>query len=96
MDSRIFWLLGLTLIPAMTVVAQSKRGPFEGAWQAVEVTHSAAGRPVTLKPGPNLTIFSGKHYSRVDVQTDKARPVLSNIADCDRRSTAGSLGPVSG
>ena len=90
MKIRSFWLICLGLLPAI-VVGQSPRGPLEGVWQAVEVTRVGAG-PSTLKPGPNLTIFAARHYSRIDVQTEKDRPVLANVAD----ATAGQLREVWG
>jgi hypothetical protein len=77
MNARFFWLFGMALIAAVTVVAQSKRGSLEGVWQAVQVTRGGP-QAFTIKPGPNLTIFAGRHYSRIDVQTEKPRPVLAN------------------
>jgi hypothetical protein len=93
MNTRFFWLFGMVLIPAMSVLGQGKSGPFEGVWQAVEVTHNGPGGPVTIKPGPNLTIFAGKHYSRIDVQTDKPRPVLANPASATAEELREVWGP---
>ena len=64
----------------------------DGVWQAVEVTHGGPAGPITVKPGPNLTTFSGRHYSRIDVQSDKPRPVLENPSN----ATADELRQVSG
>ena len=92
MNTRFFWLLGL--IPAMGVVGQSKRGSLDGVWQAVEVIHSGPAGPMTFKPGPNLTIFSRKHYSRIDVQTEKTRPVFPSIADATADQLREVWGPL--
>jgi Lipocalin-like domain len=84
MDARCFWLLGIigmALSSNMNVFGQSKRGSLEGVWQAAEVTCSGPAGPTTFKPGPNLTIFAGRHYSRIDIQTEKPRPVLANPAN---------------
>ena len=94
MNTRFFWLLGTVLIPAMSALGQGKSGPFEGVWQAVEVTHNSPGGPVTIKPGPNLTIFAGKHYSRIDVQTDKPRPILANPASATAEELREVWGPL--
>ena len=77
-NTRFFSLFALALILTMSVVGQANRGPLEGVWQAVEVTHFGS-QALTIKPGPNLTVFAGKHYSRIDVQTEKARPVTMSI-----------------
>ena len=78
MDTRFFSVFGIALIPVMSAFGQTKRASFDGVWQAKEVTLAGPAGPTTFKPGPNLTIFSGRHYSRIDVQTDKPRPVLEN------------------
>lgn len=77
MNTRLFCLFGLILSSAISALGQSKRGSLEGVWQAVQVTLGGP-RASTVKPGPNLTIFAGKHYSRIEVHTDKPRPVLAN------------------
>jgi len=68
MNLRISCLWAAAFIPA--AIGQSARGPIEGVWRAVEVTHGPAPG-VTIKPGPNLAILTARHYSRVDVQTEK-------------------------
>ena len=94
MNTRLFWLLSVALISATSALGQPKRGLLDGVWQAVEVTHNGPGGPVTFKPGPNLTIFSGEHYSRIDVQTDKPRPVLANPASATAEELREVWGPL--
>lgn len=65
-----FWLCGTALIAAISAVGQSTRGPLEGVWQAIEVMHTV-DHPMTIKPGQNLSIFSAKHFSRIDIQSGK-------------------------
>ena len=79
MNRSFLWTCGLALIPATNIVGQSKAGPLEGVWQTVQVTMGGT-QPATMKPGANLAIFSGRHYSRVEVHTEKTRPVLANPA----------------
>ena len=87
-----FLLLAVGLAPLVSTLGQSKRS-LEGAWQAVQVTHGGP-QPVTFKPGPNLTIFSAKHYSRIDVQTDRPRPVLANPSSATADELRRSWGPL--
>jgi hypothetical protein len=87
---RIYCLLAAVLIPTACVSGEPSNSPLEGAWQAVEVTHGAPA--FTIKPGPNLAIFSGRFYSRVDVQTRQSRPVLADA----RTATADELRQVWG
>ena len=92
MKLRISWLLAAALIPTATVVGQSTHGLLEGVWRAVEVIHGAPA--VTIKPGPNLAIFAYRHYSRVDVHTEKPRPVLANTGAASAEELRDVWGPV--
>jgi hypothetical protein len=92
MNIRLFCLLGLILGSAITALGQSKRGSLDGVWQAVQVTLGGP-QASTVKPGPNLTIFFGKHYSRVDVHTEKSRPVLANPATATAEELREVWGP---
>jgi hypothetical protein len=93
MNTR-FLRFAMALIPLMSVVGQTKRAPFDGVWQAVEVTLGRPAGPMTVKPGPNLTIFSGRHYSRIDVQTDKPRPALENPCNATADELRQVWGPL--
>jgi Lipocalin-like domain len=92
MNAQYFWLLGISLIPAMSALGQTKRGPFDGVWQAVQVTLGGP-RALTVKPGANLTIFAGKHYSRIEVHSDKPRPVVENPASATAEELREVWGP---
>jgi hypothetical protein len=83
----------MILIPAISAVGQSKCGPLEGVWQAVQVTQGGP-HAITIKPGPNLTIFAARHYSRVDVHTEKARPVLASVAGATADQLREVWGPL--
>lgn len=93
MNTRFFWLFGLALIPTISVFGQSKRGPLEGVWQAVEVTHGGA-QAITIRPGSDLTIFAVRHYSRINVQAQKPRPVLANAAPATAEQLREVWGPL--
>jgi len=87
-----YLLISLALAPIVSTFAQSRRS-LEGVWQAVEVTLGGP-QAVIIKPGPNLTIFSARHYSRIDVQTDKPRPVLANPSSASAEELRETWGPL--
>ena len=87
-----YLLLCLALMAVAGTFAQSKDS-LAGVWEAVQVTLSAP-QAVTIKPGPNLTIFSAKHYSRIDVQTDKPRPVLASPSAATAEQLRETWGPL--
>jgi len=80
------------LFTRVTLIAQSKPGSIQGAWQAVEVT--MAGR--TMKPQPNLTLISDAHYSRTEVQTEGPRPVLRDPTKATADELRAVWGPFVG
>jgi hypothetical protein len=85
-------LIVAVLISIASGRGEAPNGPLEGVWQAVEVTHGAPA--VTIKPGPNLAIFSGRFYSRVDVQTLETRPVLTDTRTATAEELRQVWGPV--
>jgi hypothetical protein len=94
MNARLLWLVGLALTSNISVLGQSKRGPLEGVWQVAEVTRGGPAGAMTSQPGPNLTIFAAKHYSRIDVHTQKPRPALANPATATAEELREVWGPL--
>jgi hypothetical protein len=90
-------VVSIALVGALGIsaAAQSKPGPLQGVWQTVELTITGPGaRTITLpEPLANLTIFSGKHYTRVEVQTDKPRPNLAAPATATADELRATWGP---
>jgi len=80
------------LFTRVTLIAQPKPGTIQGVWQAVEVT--MAGR--TIKPQPNLTIISGTHYSRIEIQAEEPRPVLADPIKASADELRAVWGPFVG
>ena len=73
--------------------AQSTRASIQGVWRIVEATITGPGaRTIAFGERPNLTMFTAKHYSRVEVQSDAPRPVLADVA----KATADELRTVWG
>ena len=87
-----YLLFCLALLPVVGIFAQSNDS-LAGVWEAVQVTRGAP-QVVTIKPGPNLTIFSARHYSRIDVQTEKPRPVLANPSAATAEQLREIWGPL--
>jgi hypothetical protein len=67
----------------------------QGAWQAVEITTTGPGaRTITIRePRPNLTIITGKHYTRVEDQSEKPRAVLADPAKASADELRAVWGP---
>ena len=97
MTKLLCGLISITLVAALGIsaAAQSKTGSLQGVWQTVELTTTGPGaRAITLpEPLANLTIYSGRHYTRVEVQTEKPRPVLAAPATATADELRAAWGP---
>jgi hypothetical protein len=67
----------------------------EGVWQAVEVTTSGpVKRTITIpEPRPNLVVITAKHYSRVQVEAEGARPVIRDATKATADELRAAWGP---
>ena len=76
---------------------QSARG-LQGVWQATEFTTTGpSGRTFTMpEPRTNLIIFTARHYSRVEVQAERPRPVLADPAKATADELRAVWGPFVG
>ena len=81
-----------------SVAAQSASGALQGVWQVTEFNLSGpTPRTITLpEPRANLIIFTARHYSRVEVQSEKPRPVLSDAAKATADELRATWGPFVG
>ena len=97
MTKLMYGLICVALVVALGIstAAQSKTGSLQGVWQTVELTITGPGaRTITLpEPLANLTIFSGRHYTRVEVQTEKPRPILAAPATATADELRATWGP---
>jgi hypothetical protein len=88
-------ILAVAAVGGVVGFVRSARTPsMEGAWQAVEV--SLAGPAArTIRPlQPNLSIFTAKHYSHIDIHADGPRPSLPDPAKASAEELRGAWGPV--
>jgi len=89
----LFAALSVGLVSSQGTAGQSTRASIQGVWRIVEATITGpAARTIAFTERPNLTIITAKHYSRVEVQADGPRPILTDAA----RATADELRAVWG
>ncbi len=76
----------------------SKRESIQGVWQAVEVTITGPGaRTIAIpEPRPNLTIITARHYSRVEDQSERPRPIPADVTKASADELRAVWGPFVG
>ena len=86
---------GAAWLSGVGAAAQSKPGSLQGVWQTVELTTTGPGaRTITIpEPRANLTIMTARHYSRVEVQAEKPRPILADVAKASADELRAAWGP---
>src|SRR5262245_2177457 len=90
-------MLSATLLVAAVVrlTADSSQAAFEGVWRTVEVVVQGP-TPQTFRPDATLAIFHGRHYSRVEVHAERARPALKDPAAASAEELRAVWGPFVG
>ena len=92
------WLLAALSVGLLTshdTAAQSTSRSIQGVWRIVEAATTGPGaRTIAFGERPNLTIITAKHYSRVEVQSDGPRPVLTDVAKASADELRAVWGPV--
>lgn len=80
MKKSLLAIVAIGLLTTQGVAGQTQRAPIQGVWRVVEVTLTGPGAR-TISPGQsNLTIITGRYYSRVEDQSERPRPVLAEVA----------------
>ena len=88
-------ILAVTAVGAVAGFAEFSRGPtMEGAWRAVEVSMTGPGARTIRPLQPNLSIFTAKHYSHIDIHADGPRPSLSDPSKASAEELRQAWGPV--
>ena len=85
-------VLGASLLVATVSQVTASNSAFEGVWKTVEVVVPGP-TPQTFRPAAMLAIFHGKHYSRVEVHVEGARPVLKDPATASADELRAVWGP---
>jgi hypothetical protein len=94
----LFVAFTVGLLTSQGIAGQSRRESIQGVWQAVEVTLTGpAARTITIRePRPNLTIITARHYSRVEDQSEKPRPILADVPKASADELRAAWGPFVG
>ena len=91
-----FLALSVAMAAGQGVAAQT-RGSIQGVWRIVEANITGpAARTIPFAERPNLTIITARHYSRVEVQADGARPILADVAKASADELRAVWGPFVG
>lgn len=88
-------VVSAALAAVVALRANEPRAVFEGVWRTVEVVVPGPA-PQTFRPGATLAIFHGRHYSRVEVHAERARPVLKDPATASVDELRAAWGPFVG
>jgi hypothetical protein len=90
----LFLALGVSVLTGQGTT-QSIHPSIQGVWRVVEATVTGPGaRTIAFAERPNLTIITDKHYSRVEIQADGPRPVLTDVAKASADDLRAVWGPV--
>jgi hypothetical protein len=85
---------GIALLASRGTAGQPSRDSLRGVWRIVEArTGGANARTIPFGERPNLTIITGKHYSRVEVQADGPRQPLADVAKASADELRAVWGP---
>ena len=94
MKKLLFAALSVGLVTTQGIGAQPTPGSIQGVWHVVEANVTGpAARTIAFAERPNLTIITARHYSRVEVQADGARPILTNVATASADELRAAWGP---
>jgi len=82
------------LVTIQGIAAQPTQASIQGVWRVVEATITGPGaRTIAFTERPNLTIITARHYSRVEVQADGPRPVLTDVSKASADELRAVWGP---
>ena len=76
MTRKLFVVLSVVAFAGVSVVAQSKPS-IQGAWRVAERTTTGPEGAANKNPQPSLWIFTAKHYSMMQDNAAKPRPMLA-------------------
>ena len=89
-----FAALSVALLASQGTAAQPAPASIQGVWRIVDATITGpGGRTIAFGERPNLTIMTARHYSRVEVQADKPRPILADVAKASADELRAAWGP---
>ena len=93
-------IIGVTAVAGLTGFVGSRSTVFsasadvEGVWRVTEVTvRDPVARTITPAQS-NIAIITAKHYSRVEIHSDAARPNVSDASKATADELRQAWGPV--
>ena len=88
-------LLIVGLLASAGVAGEPKSQSVQGVWQAVQISvPGPVRRTVTVpEPRPNLTMITARHYSRVQVEAEGARPAVADMTKASADDLRAAWGP---
>jgi hypothetical protein len=87
--------LSAWVLTSAGAAAQPAPASIQGVWRIVEATVTGPNaRTIAFGDRPNLTIITARHYSRVEVQADGPRPVLTDVAKASADELRAVWGPL--
>jgi hypothetical protein len=95
-NKSLLVVLAIGLITSRGAAGQTKRASIQGVWQVVQVTVTGPDARTINPTQPNLTIFTARHYSRVEVHSDGPRLVPVDIAKASGDELRAAWGPFVG
>jgi Lipocalin-like domain len=90
--SLVSLVLSATSLVTVTAHAQSKAPVLAGAWRLTELKRTGP-KAETLKNPPGLLIFTGKHWSRMYVDSDEPRTQIPDLEKATAAEFVASWGP---
>ena len=94
MRRPLFAALSVAWLVTQGAAAQSARASIQGVWRIVEASITGPGaRTIPFAERPNLTIITARHYSRVEVQADRPRPVVADVTKASADELRAAWGP---
>ena len=95
MKRHLLLLIGAGLLTSGSIAGQTKSPSIQGVWQAVEVTiPGPTKRTIPIpEPRPNLTVITARHYSRVQVEAEGARPSVADVTKASADELRAAWGP---
>jgi hypothetical protein len=88
-------LLIAGLLASQGIAGEPKSASLQGVWQAVEVTiPGPVKRTIKVpEPRPNLTMITARHYSRMQVEAEGARPAVADVTTASADELRAAWGP---
>jgi len=95
MKRTVLVLLTAGLLTTQGIAGGPTSSSLQGVWQAVEVTiPGPVKRTITVpEPRPNLTTITARHYSRVQVEAEGARPAVPDVTKASADDLRAAWGP---